>query len=109
MQSEWKKGGQIRSLLLLILWGMVSGCVDSASRYGASPNRGQDAMEVARAEAVINYSCPKMQADPQVGKVREGDAEGGLFSEYLVRVRGCGENAVYRVSCRKGGLCAVEE
>jgi hypothetical protein len=103
------ENGSKRVLGAICLLLMLAGCVDSAARFGASPNRGQDAMDAAQAEAVLNYSCPKMQADPAVGKVREGDAEGGLFSEYLVRVRGCGENVVYRVSCRRGGLCAVEE
>ncbi len=94
---------------LLVLGVALSACAERTPRAGQSLNRGQDALEVARAEAVLNFSCPKMKADPQVGKVRENDAESGLFSEYLVRVTGCGQTAEYRVSCRAGGLCAVEE
>lgn len=102
----------MRSILggVILAFGIsLVGCAERTPRQGQSLNRGQDALEVARAEAVLNFSCPKMKADPQVGKVRENDAESGLFSEYLVRVNGCGQTAEYRVSCRAGGLCAVEE
>jgi hypothetical protein len=84
------------------------GCADQA-QYGGSYNPEHDAMESARNEAVINYSCPKMRADPQPTRAREDDPEHGVFSEYLVKVRGCGITAVYKVSCRRGVLCEVEE
>ncbi|MEN9682164.1 MAG: hypothetical protein RLZZ627_2057 [Pseudomonadota bacterium] len=102
----------VKSILVIVNLALGIGliaCAERTPREGQSLNRGQDALEVARAEAVLNFSCPKMKADPRVGKVRENDAESGLFSEYLVRVTGCGETAEYRVSCRAGGLCAVEE
>lgn len=100
---------RIAVALILLLAGLLVACAERTPREGQSLNRGQDALDAARAEAVLNYSCPKMKADSQVGKVRENDAESGLFSEYLVRVSGCGQTAEYRVSCRAGGLCAVEE
>lgn len=99
----------ISHILIIVLGAALVGCVGRTPLDGQSLNRGQDALEVARQEAVLNYSCPKMKADHRVGKVRENDAESGLFSEYLVRVTGCGQTAEYRVSCRAGGLCAVEE
>lgn len=99
----------IPGVAMIALLGLLAGCVERTPREGQSLNRGQDALDAAQAEAVLNYSCPKMKADPHVGKVHENDAEGGLFSEYLVKVTGCGQTAEYRVSCRAGGLCAVEE
>lgn len=99
----------ISHILITALGFALVACVGRTPLDGQSLNRGQDALEVARQEAVLNYSCPKMKADHRVGKVRENDAESGLFSEYLVRVTGCGQTAEYRVSCRAGGLCAVEE
>ncbi len=99
----------MRGIFVAALTAALMGCVARTPREGQSLNRGQDALDVARAEAVLNYSCPKMKADPRVGKVHDDDAESGLFSEYLVRVSGCGQTAEYRVSCRAGGLCAVEE
>lgn len=98
-----------RGLWILMLAGGLVACAGQTPLEGQSLNRGQDALDAARAEAVLNFSCPKMKADPQVGKIRENDAESGLFSEYLVKVTGCGQTAEYRVSCRAGGLCAVEE
>lgn len=91
----------------LVLIG-AAGCADQ-QYFGGTFNPDREAMESARAEAVLNYSCPKMVADPNPGRVQEGDDQQGLFSEYLVKVRGCGVTAVYRVSCRRGGLCEVEE
>lgn len=99
----------MRGIFVAALTAALMGCVARTPLEGQSLNRGQDALDVARAEAVLNYSCPKMKADPRVGKVHDDDAESGLFSEYLVRVSGCGQTAEYRVSCRAGGLCAVEE
>lgn len=84
------------------------GCADQR-QYGASYNPEHEAMESARNEAVLNYSCPKMRADPQPRRVLDDDPEHGVFSEYLVKVRGCGITAVYKVSCRTGVLCEVEE
>ncbi len=99
----------IAGVLIVVLAALLAGCAERTPREGQSLNRGQDALDAAQAEAVLNYSCPKMKADPRVGKVRGNDAESGLFSEYLVKVTGCGQTAEYRVSCRAGGLCAVEE
>ncbi|MEY4685822.1 MAG: hypothetical protein RLZ25_2281 [Pseudomonadota bacterium] len=99
----------IPGALAVLMVAALSACAERTPLDGQSLNRGQDALEVARAEAVLNYSCPKMKADHRVGKVRDNDAESGLFSEYLIRVTGCGQTAEYRVSCRAGGLCAVEE
>lgn len=96
--------------ILTFAWAVSqAACIGRTPSAGQSLNRGQDALDVAREEAVLNYSCPKMKADSRVGKIHENDAESGLFSEYLVKVTGCGQTAEYRVSCRAGGLCAVEE
>lgn len=88
---------------------LLLGCSAQDFRYGDSLNRGEDALQAAEQEAILSFGCPAMKADRRVGKLHEGDAEGGLFSEYLVRVSGCGHAANFRVSCREGGLCSVEE
>lgn len=93
-------------------WGLtlfLEGCAGASGGYGESLDRGQDAIKAAREEAQLNFDCSSMKADRRVGKIHEGDAQGGLFSEYLVDVRGCGQRTTYRVSCREGGLCSVEE
>lgn len=95
----------------LALWTLVgaTGCGTPDARYGAPLERGGDALTVAESEAALSFSCPAMRADPRVGRMHEGDATAGLFSEYLVTVSGCGHKATYRISCREGGPCVVEE
>lgn len=102
-------GRKLKFLVSGLILGLMEACSPAAGGYGESLDRGQDALRVAREEAQLNFTCPGMKADHRVGKMHEGDAQGGLFSEYLVRVSGCGKSAEYRVSCREGGLCSIEE
>jgi len=87
---------------------LLAACADY-SGAGDSLNRADAARELVRAEATRDFTCPGIQANPAVRRVREKDWEDGLFSEYLVQVRGCGQQANYRVTCREGGLCSVAE
>lgn len=86
----------------------LMGCANY-SGAGESLDRADDARQLARDEAASDFSCPGVKADPAVRRVREKDWEDGLFSEYLVHVKGCSQEGNYRVTCREGGLCAVAE
>ncbi|MBM4199973.1 MAG: hypothetical protein FJ189_01630 [Gammaproteobacteria bacterium] len=87
---------------------LLAACADY-SGAGDSLDRADAARELVRAEAVRDFTCPGIQANPAVRRVREKDWEDGLFSEYLVQVHGCGQQANYRVTCREGGLCSIAE
>ncbi len=97
----------IKRLSVMVLVAL-NGCA-SYSGAGDSLDRADDARQLARNEAANDFSCPGVKADPAVRRVREKDWEDGLFSEYLVHVKGCSNEGNYRVTCREGGLCSIAE
>lgn len=106
--TSWGREERTLGFALWVLVGTTA-CGTPDARYGATLERGGHALTVAESEAALNFNCPSMRADPRVGRMHEGDAAAGLFSEYLVNVSGCGHSATYRISCREGGPCVVEE
>jgi hypothetical protein len=68
---------------------LLLGACANYSGAGDSLDRADDARQLARDEAANDFSCPGVKADPAVRRVREKDWEDGLFSEYLVHVKGC--------------------
>ncbi len=99
----------VRSLMVLAFSILLGGCSDMS--VGSQPlDRTLDVLDLARREAVNDFSCPSAKAiDSSLNRVKEGNWEDGLFSDYLVEVKGCGHEGHYRISCRAGGLCAVAE
>lgn len=94
---------------LFFLYVLVAhGCADY-SASGESLDRSADAQRIAQREAVNDFTCPQMTADRVARPVRERDWQEGVFSEYIVTVKGCGQTASYRVTCREGNPCAVAE
>ena len=88
---------------------LLDGCSDMS--VGSQPlDRSMDVQDLARREAVNDFSCPSAEVvDSSLKRVKEGNWEDGLFSDYLVEVKGCGHQGHYRITCRAGGLCAVAE
>ena len=99
---------QMIKLMSLTTLLALMGCANY-SGAGDSLDRADDARQLARDEAANDFSCPGVKADPAMRQVRESDWEDGLFSEYLVHVKGCNNEGNYRVTCREGGLCTVAE
>lgn len=100
---------KVMGLPLFFLYVLVAqGCADY-SAAGDSLDRSVDAQQLAQREAANDFTCSQMTADRVTRPVRERDWQEGVFSEYLVTVKGCGQTASYRVTCREGSSCAVAE
>jgi hypothetical protein len=99
----------VRGLMILAFWVLLNGCSDMS--VGSQPlDRSLDVLDLARREGVNDFSCPGAKVvDSSLKRVKEGDWEDGLFSDYLVQVKGCGHEGYYRITCRAGGLCSVAE
>jgi hypothetical protein len=98
-----------KRLMVLAFSVLLDGCSDMS--VGSQPlDRSIDVLDLARREAVNDFSCPSAEVmDSSLKRVKEGNWEDGLFSDYLVEVKGCGHEGHYRITCRAGGLCAVAE
>ena len=101
---------RLLNVAMLALPGLLAmgGCANYAGA-GDSLDRADQARQLARQEAANDFNCPGVKADPAVRRVREKDWEDGLFSDYLVHVKGCQNEGNYRVTCREGGLCSIAE
>lgn len=96
-----------RLLLALLVIDLVA-CAENAS-YGDSPDRREDAVRAALEEAAEDFNCPGVKAVGSPTDVREGNWQSGLFSEYLIRIKGCQHAGEFRVNCRGGHPCVAAD
>lgn len=97
----------IKGILVFCLF-QTLGCVDN-SVYGDSVDRKEDAVNAALLEASEDFNCKAVKAVGEPQEVREGNWQSGLFSEYLILIRGCHHSGEFRVNCRGGHPCAVAD
>ncbi|WP_367027283.1 hypothetical protein ABZN20_07820 [Methylococcus sp. ANG] len=98
-----ERGAVIRLLPLLA---MLAGCLSDAELLAENS---RIALRTAEARAAGKLNCPRVKAGILTKEEVPGQPLGELYSEYGIRVDGCGRTVFYDVECRDGKICAVRE
>lgn len=98
----------LRSALVpaTMLIGVLGGCVTDAELLAENS---RIATKTAEQRAAEELNCPQAKATIIAKKEVPGQPLGELYSEYGIRVSGCGRQAAYEVECRDEKICSIKE
>lgn len=102
--SVTSSGGAILRLLPVV--SLLSGCVTDAELLAENS---RIALQTAETRAARELNCPQAKAEIVTKKEVPGQPLGELYSEYGIRVNGCGRAVFYDIECRDQKICAVRE
>ncbi|MGI2325527.1 MULTISPECIES: hypothetical protein [unclassified Methylococcus] len=91
---------------LLPFFALLSGCLSDAELLAENS---RIALQTAEMRGAGELDCPRVKAAIVTEKEVPGQPLGELYSEYGVRVDGCGRTVFYDIECRDEKICAVRE
>jgi hypothetical protein len=102
--SVTSSGAAIIRLLPVI--SVLSGCMTDAELLAENS---RIALQTAETRAAKELNCPGVKAGIVTKKEVPGQPLGELYSEYGIRVNGCGRAVFYDIECRDEMICVVRE
>ncbi|WP_228719768.1 hypothetical protein [Methylococcus geothermalis] len=85
---------------------LLAGCVTDAELLAENA---RIALQTAETRAARELNCPQAKAEIVTKKEVPGQPLGELYSEYGIRVNGCGRAVSYDIECRDEKICSIRE